>query len=381
MSKRDYYEVLGVDKNASTDEIKSAFRSLGKKYHPDLNPGDKQAEEKFKEINEAYKVLSDETRRKQYDMFGHGAANGPGGAGGFGGFGGTGGFGGFGDFGDIFETFFGGGFADGAARRRPVKGNDIRADIELEFEEAAFGTTKDIRVRRREQCDICKGTGAGPGSSVKECDKCGGIGQIRYRQNTALGQFETVRTCDKCHGEGTVIEKPCDRCRGTGRVVKTRTISIKIPPGVDNGSIIPLRGEGESGERGGPSGDLYIYIRVKPHKIFKRENENIYCDITISFAQAALGDEVMVSTLNGRVKQTIPEGTQSGTVFRLRGKGIPRLNGRGRGDQYVKVIVEVPRKLSQEQKELLRKFDQLGGGDAGRGNKKIIDKVKDAFGM
>lgn len=381
MGKRDYYEILGLDKSASADDVKRAFRSLGKKYHPDVNPGDEQAEEKFKEINEAYKVLSDETKRKQYDMFGHAAANGPGGFGGTGGFGGAGGFGGFGDFGDIFETFFGGGFSGGSARRRPVKGNDIRADIELEFEEAAFGIDKDIRLRRQEECDTCKGTGAEPGSSAKQCDKCGGAGQIRYRQNTALGQFETVRTCDRCHGEGTVIEKPCGKCGGTGRVLKTRTISIKIPPGVDNGSVIPLRGEGEPGERGGPPGDLYIYIRVKPHRIFKREKENVYCDIPISFAQAALGDEIIVSTLDGKVKQTIPEGTQSGTVFRLRGKGIPRLNGRGRGDQYVKVMVEVPKKLSQEQKELLKKFDQLGGGDAGRGNKKIIDKVKDAFGM
>ncbi|MFA6669612.1 MAG: molecular chaperone DnaJ [Bacillota bacterium] len=384
MSKRDYYEVLGMEKNAGADDIKKAYRRLAKKYHPDVNPGDKQAEQKFKEINEAYEVLSDDTRRKQYDTFGHTAANGQGGFGGYGDFGGFGGYGDFGGFGDIFETFFGGGFSGGRAARRPAKGNDIRADIELEFEEAAFGVTKEIKVRRQEKCTVCDGTGAKPGTSAKTCDKCGGTGQVRYRQNTALGRFETVRTCDRCHGEGTIVEQPCDGCGGTGRTLKTRTITIKVPAGVDNGSVVSLRGEGEPGERGGPSGDLYVYIRVRPHKVFRRENENVYCDIPISFAQAALGDEITVPTLDGKVKQTIPEGTQSGTVFRLRGKGIPRLNNRGRGDQYVKVVVEVPRKLSAEQKELLRKFDELGGGGTGGtgpGNKSIIDKVKDAFGV
>lgn len=374
MSKRDYYEVLGVDKNAATEDIKKAYRRLAKEYHPDVNPDDKQAEQKFKEINEAYEVLSDDTRRSQYDTFGHGAANGQGGFGGYGDFGGFGG-----GFGDIFETFFGGGFTGGGASRRPIKGNDIRVDIELEFEEAVFGITREIRVRRQEKCDICDGTGAKPGTSVKTCDKCGGTGQVRYRQNTALGRFETLRTCDKCHGEGTITEEPCNKCGGTGRTQKVRTITVKVPAGVDNGSVVSLRGEGEPGERGGPSGDLYIYIRVKPHRIFKRENENVYCNIPISFAQAALGDEITVPTLDGKVKQTIPEGTQSGTVFRLRGKGVPRLNSRGRGDQYVKVAVEVPRKLNREQKELLKQFDQLSGGDAGQGNKGIINKVKDAF--
>ncbi len=378
MSKRDYYEVLGVDRNAAEEDIKRAYRGLAKKFHPDINPGDKQAEQKFKEINEAYEVLSDSTRRKQYDTFGHAASNGQGGYGGYGDFGN---FGDFGGFGDIFETFFGGGFSGSRARTRPSKGSDIRADLELEFEQAAFGITKDVTVRRQEKCSTCDGTGAKAGTSAKKCDKCGGTGQVRYRQNTALGRFETVRTCDKCHGQGTIIEEPCSQCGGSGKVLKTRTIAIKVPAGVDNGSVISLRGEGEPGERGGPSGDLYVYIRVKPHKIFARENENVYCDIPITFVQAALGDEITVPTLDGKVKQTIPEGTQSGTVFRLRGKGIPRLNNRGRGDQYVKVLVDVPRKLSQEQKELLRKFDEISGGGAGQPNKSIIDKVKDAFGV
>ncbi len=378
MSKRDYYEVLGVDRNAAEEDIKRAYRGLAKKFHPDINPGDKQAEQKFKEINEAYEVLSDSARRKQYDTFGHAASNGQGGYGGYGDFGN---FGDFGGFGDIFETFFGGGFSGSRARTRPSKGSDIRADLELEFEQAAFGITKDVTVRRQEKCSTCDGTGAKAGTSAKKCDKCGGTGQVRYRQNTALGRFETVRTCDKCHGQGTIIEEPCSQCGGSGKVLKTRTIAIKVPAGVDNGSVISLRGEGEPGERGGPSGDLYVYIRVKPHKIFARENENVYCDIPITFVQAALGDEITVPTLDGKVKQTIPEGTQSGTVFRLRGKGIPRLNNRGRGDQYVKVLVDVPRKLSQEQKELLRKFDEISGGGAGQPNKSIIDKVKDAFGV
>jgi len=379
MAKRDYYEVLGVDKNSSQEDIKKAYRKLAKEYHPDMNKGDKKAEAKFKEINEAYEVLGNANKKKQYDMFGH-AANGQ--QGGYGDFGGFGDFsGGFGDFGDIFDTFFGGGFGGSRRRRGPVKGNDIRVDLDLEFADAAFGITKDVKVNRSEKCDTCGGSGAKPGTDSRTCPQCGGTGQVKYRQNTAFGRFETIRTCDRCNGKGTIVDQPCPECGGTGIVNKTRKITIKVPAGVDTGSVISLKGEGEPGELGGPAGDLYVYIRVKPHKIFKRENENIYCEIPISFIQASLGDEIIVPTLDGKVKHKIPEGTQSGTVFRLRSKGVPRLNGRGRGDQYVKVYVEVPRKLNNQQKELLRKFAEISGEEVNQGYKSFLDKVKDVFGV
>lgn len=381
MSKRDYYEVLGIERNATEDDIKKAYRRLAKKYHPDINPGDKDAEQRFKEINEAYEVLSEPSRRKQYDTFGHAGANGQGGFGDFGGFGGFGGQGDFGGFGDIFDTIFGGGFGGARRSNRPSKGNDLRVDLDLEFEEAAFGITKEVKVSRQERCEVCGGTGAKPGTSSKTCTQCGGTGQVRYRQNTALGRFETIRTCDACHGEGKIVEEPCTECRGTGKAYKSRKITIKVPSGVDNGSVIPLKGEGEPGERGGPNGDLFVYIRVRPHRFFKREGENVYCEIPITFVQAALGDEITVPTLDGKVKQTIPEGTQTGTMFRLRGKGIPRLNDRGRGDQYVKVYVDVPKKLNNEQKELLRKFAEASGDEVNPGHKSFIDKMKDAFGV
>lgn len=375
MSRRDYYEVLGVDKNTSQEEMKKAYRKLAKKYHPDMNKGNKEAETKFKEINEAYEVLSDPNKRKQYDMFGH-AANGQ-----QGGYGGFGDFGNFGDFGDIFDTFFGGGFGGSGRRHGPVKGNDIRVDLSLEFNEAAFGVNREVKVNRKEKCDKCGGSGAKPGTTSKTCPKCGGTGQVKYRQNTAFGRFETIRTCDECQGKGTIIDEPCSVCGGTGKVNKTRKITIKVPAGVDTGSIISLTGEGEPGERGGPSGDLYVYIRVKPHKIFRREGDDIYCEIPISFIQAALGDDLIVPTLDEKVKHKIPEGTQSDTVFRLKGKGVPRLNGRGRGDQYVKIYVEVPRKLTDEQKELLKEFAEISGENANQGYRSFLDKVKDVFGV
>ncbi|RBP45488.1 molecular chaperone DnaJ [Garciella nitratireducens] len=378
MGKRDYYEVLGIDKNVSDEEIKKAYRKLAKKYHPDLNPGDKEAEQKFKEVNEAYEVLSNPQKRAQYDQFGH-AGTDPNGFGGFSGFGGSDGFGGFDD---IFDMFFGGsGFGGSTKKKGPQKGADIRVDIDLKFEEAAFGTEKDIKVNRLEKCDTCDGTGAKPGTSVRTCDKCHGTGQIQYTQSTVLGRFVNVKTCDKCHGEGTIIETPCHTCHGTGQIKKSRVIHVKIPAGVDNDSILPLRGEGELGIKGGRSGDLYIYIHVLPHPIFTREKNDIYCEIPITFAQAALGAEIIIPTLHGKVKYEIPEGTQTGTVFRLKGKGVPKIRGNGRGDQYVKVKVEVPKKLSKQQKELLQKFAEISGEDDFEQTKSFFDKVKDIFGV
>lgn len=380
MSKRDYYEILGVDKNADEQTIKKAYRKMAMKYHPDRNPDDKEAEQKFKEANEAYEVLSNKEKRAMYDQFGHAGVNGNG-QGGFGGAGGFSGFGGFEDiFGDIFDMF-GGGFSSGRRNNRPQKGPDIKLQVDLLFEEAAFGVNKDIEVSKHEECKKCNGTGAKPGSNKKTCNKCGGSGEVRYTQRTPLGSFVNVRTCDACHGEGTIIEKPCDECNGKGNVRKKKKISVKIPGGVDNGSVITLRGEGEPGIKGGPPGDLYIVIRMLPHKIFKRDNYDIICEIPITFVQAALGDEIVVPTLDERVKYKIPEGTQSGTIFRLKGKGVPILNGNGRGDQYVKVIVEIPKKLNEDQKELLKKFAEEMGEDLHEQRKSFFDKVKDVFGI
>ncbi|WIF94807.1 molecular chaperone DnaJ [Caminicella sporogenes] len=382
MSKRDYYEILGVDRNADEKEIKRAFRKLAMKYHPDRNPGDKEAEQKFKEINEAYEVLSDKEKRAMYDKFGHAGVNGNAQGGFGGGFnGGFSGFGGFEDiFGDIFDMF-GGGFSSSRKRNRTQKGRDIKTHVRLTFEEAAFGVDKEIEIYRYEQCKTCGGTGAKPGTSSKTCPKCNGTGEIRFSQRTPFGQFVNVKTCDMCHGEGKVIEKPCTDCNGQGKVRRKRKINVKIPGGVDEGSVITLRGEGEPGVNGGPRGDLYIVVDVIPHQIFKRDGYDVICEIPITFVQAALGDEIIVPTLDGKVKYKIPEGTQSGTVFRLKGKGVQILNGYGRGDQYVKVIVEVPKKLSEKQKQLLRKFAEEMGEDVHEQRKTFFDKVKDVFGI
>ncbi|MFZ5965579.1 MAG: molecular chaperone DnaJ [Bacillota bacterium] len=380
MSKRDYYEVLGVDKGADEQTIKKAYRKMAMKYHPDRNPGDKEAEEKFKEANEAYEVLGDQNKRARYDQFGH-AGVGNGGQGGFDGFSGFGG--GFDDiFGDIFDMFGGGGFS-GRGRRKggPEKGADLKYEMGISFEEAAFGVEKDITVSRHEACEHCHGTGAKPGTSKKTCSKCNGSGEIRYAQRTPLGQFVNVKTCDVCQGEGTIIETPCDKCHGSGKNLKDKKIHIKIPAGVDTGSIIPLRGEGEPGVKGGPAGDLYIVLRVRPHEIFQRDGNDVICEIPITFVQATLGDELIVPTLDGKVKYKIPEGTQSGTIFRLKGKGIPHIKGYGRGDHYVKVIVEVPKKLNESQKELLKKFADTMGEDVHEQRKTFFDKVKDVFGI
>lgn len=379
---RDYYEILGVDRNASQDEIKKAYRKLAKKYHPDMNPGDKEAEQKFKEINEAYEVLSDPEKKARYDQFGHAGVNGQGGfnTGGFGGgFGDFGDFGDFGGFGDIFDMFFGEGFT-GRRRNSPQKGADIRYHMTITFEEAAFGAEKEFRVERTEMCSTCNGTGAKPGTKPVTCGYCGGTGQIRQTQRTPLGSFTQVRTCEHCRGTGKIIKELCPDCRGTGRMRRSRRVKVKIPAGVDNGSVISLRGEGELGVNGGPPGDLFIEIKVKPHEIFKREGQNIICEIPISFVQAALGAEIEVPTLEGKIKYTIPEGTQSGTVFRLKGKGIPSVRGYGRGDELIKVYVEVPKKLTEKQKELLRKFAEISGEDVNEQSKSFFEKMRNVFG-
>lgn len=365
MAKRDYYEVLGVERGASETEIKKAFRKLARQYHPDVNPNDKTAEEKFKEVNEAYEVLSDPEKRARYDQFGH-AGTDPGGFGGFGGFGGAGDFGGFGD---IFDMFFGG---MGQRTRGPEKGSDLRLDLELEFEEAAFGCEKDVELPRMEECPNCHGSGARPGTTPVTCSKCQGTGQVRITQRTALGHFQTIKPCTDCGGTGKVINSPCPECKGRGKVRRTRTLHIKIPAGVDTGSRIRLAGEGEPGSRGGPRGDLYVYLEVKPHKFFERRGEDIYMEMPITFYQATLGAEIKVPTLEGEAVLKIPEGTQTHTVFRLRGQGIPYLKSSGRGDLHVKVVILTPTKLSEEQKKLLREFAKISGQD----NYKPLEKEK-----
>ncbi|NLX71365.1 MAG: molecular chaperone DnaJ [Clostridiales bacterium] len=374
MSKRDYYEILGVDRNASEDDLKRAYRRLAKKYHPDLNPGDAEAEAKFKEINEAYNVLINPETRAQYDRFGHEGPTGQG----FGGFD-------FGGIDDIFDMFFGGtGFGTGSRYRRnaPTRGADIRYDLDISFEDAAFGTKKEIEVVRMEICSDCNGTGAKKGTQPVTCPVCNGEGEVSYAQNTAFGRFVNVRTCDRCNGEGTIIEEPCRRCHGRKKVRRTRKISINIPAGIDNGQVITLRGEGQPGERGGPPGDLYVYITVLPHKIFKRQGYDLYCDIPITFGQAALGAELQVPTLEGTVKYRIPEGTQTGTVFRLRNKGITRLRSNLKGDLYVRVNIEVPKQLTERQKELIRQFEEETKDlQYNEERKSFFDKMKDAFGV
>lgn len=374
MEKRDYYEVLGVAKTASDDEIKKAYRSLAKKYHPDLNGGDKECELKFKEVNEAYEVLSDPQKRARYDQFGHEDPR-AGGAGGYGDF--TGGFGG--GFDDIFSAFFGGGFGGGQRARGPERGNDLRYDLTITFEEAAFGCEKEITITREENCEECSGTGAKKGTQPTKCSTCNGTGQVQSFINTPIGRVSNVRVCDACHGQGTIINDPCPKCNGRGRVRKSRKITIKIPAGIDNGMQIPLRRQGEPGLRGGENGDLYIFVTVKPHKLFTRENYDLYCDVTVSFTQAALGGEIEVPTLGGMIKHNLPEGTQPGTVVRLRGQGVQNLRGAGKGDLYIKINVEIPRKLSEKQKELLRQFDETLTGKEYEGKKSFFDRVKDAF--
>ncbi|HHV45683.1 MAG TPA: molecular chaperone DnaJ [Tissierellia bacterium] len=371
---KDYYEILNVSRDASQDEIKASFRKLAKKYHPDLNPNDKEAEKKFKEINEAYEVLGDPEKRKRYDMFGESGVNGQGGF--------NSDFTGFGDiFDDIFDIFGGFGRATSGTRKQgPVRGADLRYDLELDFNEAVFGVEKEIQVRKSETCSNCQGSGVKPGSSKETCSKCHGTGEVRYAHQTAFGQFVRVATCDACNGTGEIIKEKCPVCKGSGKEVKRKKIKVKIPAGVNNGSIISVRGEGEAGIRGGSPGDLYVYITVKEHEIFKRKGNNIYFTVPISFVDAALGAEIEIPTLEGKIKYTIPEGTQTGTEFRLKNMGVPNVKGLGRGDLYFKVVVQVPRNLTERQKELLREFGKEMGREHKEGRKGFFGKMKDAFG-
>lgn len=371
-TKRDYYEVLGVSKTATQDEIKSAYRKKAKECHPDLHPDDKTAMDRFKELNEANEVLSDPKKREQYDRYGFDTPN----MGGGNPFGGAGGFdfSGMGGFDSIFDQLFNGG-ASSAQRNGPMQGNDLRYELRITFEEAANGCEKSFEFYRNENCDTCHGTGAKPGTSPTTCPTCHGSGQIRQ----SGGWMTTVRTCPNCGGTGTVIADKCTSCGGSGRVRKRRTATVKVPAGIDNGQTIVMSNQGEPGVRGGANGDLYINVLVKPHKLFRREGFNLKLDLPVSFTQAALGGEVDVPTLNGTVKYRIPEGTQNDTEFRLKGQGIQQLNMPGKGDLLVRVRVEIPRKLSDKQKDLLRQFEESTTGKEYETRKSFMDRVKEIF--
>ncbi|MCL4424566.1 MAG: molecular chaperone DnaJ [Firmicutes bacterium] len=367
MAKRDYYEVLGVGRDASLDEIKKSFRQLARKYHPDANPGDPTAEEKFKEINEAYEVLSDQEKRARYDQFGH-AANGAG-AGGFG----TG----FGGFGDLFDMFFGG--MGGPSQAGPERGDDLRIDLELTLEEAAFGLEREVEVPRIGTCPTCGGSGAKPGTRPVTCPVCKGTGQVQTVQETLFGRLATVRPCHRCHGTGRIIETPCPDCRGAGRTRQTRKVKVKIPGGVDEGLRMRLSGEGNVGPQGGPPGDLYVFLHVRPHQHFRREGNDLLYQLKIAFTQAALGTELEVPTLDGKTSLKIPAGTQNGARFTLKGKGVPVLRGVGRGDLVVTVEIEVPARLSEKERELLLELARLRGEEVNQ-ERGLFKKMKDAFG-
>lgn len=375
--KRDYYEVLGLSKGASEDEIKKAFRKMAMKYHPDRNPGDKEAEEKFKEINEAYAVLSDPDKKDKYDRFGHAGVDPNSG------FGGGGGFGGFGGFEDIFDMFGGAfsGFGGGGRSRRngPQKGSDLQKTVTIDFEEAAFGTKKEIRINKYVKCKTCDGTGAQPGTSKKKCPKCGGTGEVRTAQRTPLGTFQSVSACPDCNGTGEINETPCKDCGGTGRIRDNVTIAVNIPAGVDNDSVIPIRGQGEPGINGGPDGDLYIVINVRPHEIFERRGQDLWLEIPITFDQAALGDEIVVPTLEGKVSYKVPAGTQPDTVFRLKGKGIKNVRNSRKGDLYVKVSLEVPTKLNSKQKKAISAMAKAVTNDCYHKKSRFLDSIKEFF--
>ena len=380
--KRDYYEVLGVSKGASDDEIKKAYRKLAKKYHPDMNPGDKEAEAKFKEVNEAYSILSDSDKRARYDQFGHAGVDPNYGAGGPGG-----GFGGFDmgdiDLGDIFGSFFGGGFggfggSSSARRSGPQKGESLRASLTISFEEAAFGCEKEINLTRTEQCEACHGSGAEPGTTAETCPDCRGTGVVRVQQRTGGFAFSSTAPCTRCRGTGKIIHTPCKACGGNGSVKKTKRVTVSIPAGIDEGQAVSLRGQGNAGKNGGPSGDLIVGIHIRPHPQFQRDGTTVLYEQPVTFYQAVMGAELEIPTIDGKVKYNLPAGTQTGTTFRLRGKGIPELRGRGRGDQYVTIRIQVPTSLNGEQKEALRAFAQAMGEDVPEesGLKGFFDKHK-----
>ncbi|WP_042146006.1 molecular chaperone DnaJ [Paucisalibacillus sp. EB02] len=372
MSKRDYYEVLGLEKNASKEEIKKAYRKLARKYHPDVNK-EPDAADKFKEAKEAYETLSNEQKRAQYDQFGHAGMNSQG----FGGFGGGQDFGGFGD---IFDMFFGG----GGGRRRdpnaPQQGADLQYTMILDFEEAIFGKETDILIPKDEECATCHGSGAKPGTNSKNCSHCNGSGQLNTEQNTPFGRVVNRRVCHHCNGTGKIIPEKCTTCGGEGTVKKNKKIHINIPAGIDDGQQIRVAGKGEPGKNGGPAGDLYVVIQVRRHEFFTREGDNIFCELPLTFTQAALGDEVEVPTVHGKVKLKIPAGTQTGKTFRLKGKGSPNVRGYGNGDQHIKVRIITPTKLTDRQKELLREFNEIAGNDRTEEQEdSIFQKFKRAF--
>jgi molecular chaperone DnaJ len=370
VSKRDYYDVLGVDKEASKDEVKKAYRKLARKYHPDVNKAD-DAADKFKEAKEAYEVLGNEQKRAQYDQFGHAGAQQ-----GFGGFGG--GAQDFGGFGDIFDMFFGGG-----GRRdpnAPQQGADLQYTMVLEFEEAIFGKEADITIPKEEECDTCHGSGAKPGTKPETCTHCKGSGQLNTEQNTPFGRVVNRRVCHHCGGTGKIIPEKCTTCRGTGKVNKNKTIHISIPAGIDEGQQIRVSGKGEPGVNGGPPGDLFVVIQVKQHKFFERDGDHIFCEVPLTFAQAALGDEIEVPTVHGKVMLKIPAGTQTGKTFRLKGKGSPNVRGYGHGDQHIQVKIVTPTKLLKKQKELLREFNDIGGNEAAdEQGSSLFQRFKDSF--
>jgi molecular chaperone DnaJ len=368
LSKRDYYEVLGVDKNSSEDEIKKAYRKLARKFHPDVNKDDPSAEGKFKEATEAYEVLADKEKRARYDQFGHAD---PGA--GFGG--GNGGSGDFGGFGDIFDMFFGGG---GGRQRGPRRGNDLQYNLQIEFEDAAKGIDKEIEIPKTEECPTCHGSGAKPGTHPQTCTACKGTGSQERVINTPLGRMVNRSTCQVCGGNGKIIKDPCVKCHGDGKIKVRKKINVKIPAGVDTGNQIRVSGAGEAGEKGAPPGDLYIVVYVKEHRFFERDGDDIFCRVPISFVQAALGDEIEVDTLDGKVKLRIPEGTQTGTSFRLRGKGMPRVNTAHKGDQHVRVIIYTPTELNDKQRDLLRQLGEELGVNPNEQQRSFFEKVKHA---
>jgi molecular chaperone DnaJ len=375
VAKRDYYEVLGVPRGASEAEIKKAYRKLAMQYHPDKNPGDTEAEGRFKEIGEAYAILSDSKKREAYDNFGHAGVGQ--GAEGFGGFGAGGpGFGGMGDiFSDIFEDFFGAGGGGARTRSRATRGADLRYDLEITFEQAFTGDEVNLKVPRYEQCSACKGSGAKAGTGLKTCPTCRGQGQVRFQQ----GFFTVARTCTDCQGTGQIVAEPCPQCHGAGKTHTQKSLHVKIPAGVETGNRLRLSGEGEAGERGGPPGDLYVVITVHPHPTFSREGDNIHLELPVAFTQAALGAQVEVPTMTEPVRLRIPPGTQSGKRFRLKGKGFPGLSGRGTGDEIVTVKVRVPTRLSPRQRELLESYAEESGEAVGAGDEGLFDKVKGFF--
>ncbi|WP_272665623.1 molecular chaperone DnaJ [Providencia sp. PROV174] len=372
MAKRDFYEVLGLERNASEKDIKRAYKRLAMKHHPDRNQGDKDSEDKFKEIKEAYEVLSDEQKRAAYDQYGHAAFE-------QGGMGGGGGFGGGADFSDIFGDVFGDIFGGGRRQQRPSRGSDLQYNMELTLEEAVRGVTKEIRIPTLETCDVCHGNGAKPGTSADTCSTCHGMGQVHMRQ----GFFSVQQPCPTCHGRGKVIKDPCNKCHGHGRVERYKTLSVKIPAGVDTGDRVRLSGEGEAGENGAPAGDLFVQVHVLPHNIFERDGNNLHCEVPINFADAALGGEIEVPTLDGRVKLKIPEETQTGKIFRMKGKGVKSVRGGLQGDLMCHIVVETPVKLNEKQKELLKEFGESLGGKSGEKNsprsKSFLDGVKKFF--